>query len=172
MVVPQTTALTTWLRPPHTYCLNIITSINQYFDLVSLKLNKKKLRLNYMKNLRNTGIVGIITIGIGAIAFLTNPGEQKYQKYADTAIKNEFKDKVCTQVIEDLGVWLEGQCHLLIDVASPHLAQVVSQQTKRQNFLLFSIYQADLPLPAPFPKYHVETIGILGTFYTYQAKSF
>jgi hypothetical protein len=123
-----------------------------------------------MKKLRSTGILGIITIGIGAIAFLTNPGEQKYQKYADIAIKTQFKDQVCTQVIEDLGVWVENQCHLLINVASPHLAQVVTQQSKRQNFLLFSIYQAELPLPEPLPKYHLETIGILGNFYTYQAE--
>ncbi|MGL6342530.1 MAG: DUF4359 domain-containing protein [Waterburya sp.] len=123
-----------------------------------------------MKKLRSTGIVGIITIGIGAIAVLTNPGEQKYQQYADTALKTHFRDKVCTQVIEDLGVWLEGQCNLLINVASPHLAQVISQQSKRQNFLLFSIYQADLPLPEPLPGYHLETLGILGNFYTYKAE--
>ena len=123
-----------------------------------------------MTRLRNTGIGGIITISLGAIAFLTNPGQQKYQEYADATLKTQLKDKVCAQVIEDLGPWLEGQCHILVNTASPYLAEVVSQQTKRQNFMLFSIYQADLPLPPPLPSYQVETIGILGNFYTYKAE--
>ncbi|MBE9043330.1 DUF4359 domain-containing protein [Pleurocapsales cyanobacterium LEGE 10410] len=125
--------------------------------------------MNYM-TLKNIGIGGIITVGIAAIAFLTNPGEQKYQRYADSAIKTHFRERICTQVSQDLGVWLESQCHILINTTSPYLAEVVNQQTTRQNFLLFSIYQADLALPSPLPKYHLETIGILGNFYTYQAK--
>ncbi len=119
---------------------------------------------------RNISIGGILAIGISAIAFLTNPGEKGYQKYADATLKTKLKDKICTQVSEDLGVWLEGQCHLLVNSASPYLAQIVQQQTKRQNFLLFSIYQADLPLPSPLPSYHLATIGVLGNFYTYQAE--
>jgi len=115
-------------------------------------------------------ILGIGMIGLGAIALITNPGEAAYIKYAEATLKTHFKDKVCAEVIEDLDVWLEGQCRILVDIASPKLSQVVSQQTKRQDFFLFSIYQADFPLPSPLPKYHVETIGILGNFYTYQAK--
>lgn len=115
-------------------------------------------------------IFGIGLLGLGAIALITNPGETGYQKYAEATLKTHFKDKVCAEVIEDLGVWLEGQCRILVDIASPNLSQVVTQQTKRQNFFLFSIYQADLPLPSPLPSYNVETIGILGNFYTYQAK--
>ncbi|MDJ0593573.1 MAG: DUF4359 domain-containing protein [Pleurocapsa sp. MO_226.B13] len=123
-----------------------------------------------MTRLRSTSIVGIILVSLGAIAFLTNPKQQGYKRYADVALKTQFKDKVCTQVAEELGVWLEGQCHILVNTASPYLAEVVSQQTKRQNFMLFSIYQADLPLPPPLPSYQVETIGILGNFYTYKAE--
>ncbi len=119
---------------------------------------------------KNLSIGGIIIIGISAIAFLTNPGEKRYQKYANSTLKNQLNDQVCTQVGEDLGVWLEGQCHILVNSASPYLAQIVQQQTKRQNFLLFSIYQADLPLPPPLPNYHLGTIGVLGNFYTYQAE--
>lgn len=115
-------------------------------------------------------ILGVGILGLGAIALITNPGEAGYQKYAEATLKTHFKDRVCTEVIEDLGVWLEGQCRILVDIASPNLSQVVSQQTKRQNFVLFSIYQADFPLPSPLPKYHVETIGVFGNFYTYQAK--
>ena len=114
--------------------------------------------------------VGAISLGLGAIAFLTNPGQQKYRQYADTILRTELQDRVCTQVSEDLVQWLESQCYILVSAASPYLAEVVIQQTTRHNFLLFSIYQADLPLPSPLPTYHLETLGILGNFYTYRAK--
>lgn len=120
--------------------------------------------------LKNIGIGGIVAIGIGAIAFLTNPGEQKYLQYADATLKTKVKDKVCAQVSKDLGVWLEGQCHILINTASPYIAEVIVRQTRRDNFLLFSIYQTDLPLPAPLSDYHLETIGVFGNFYIYQAQ--
>ena len=84
--------------------------------------------------------------------------------------KTEIKDKICTQAASDLGGWLEGQCHVLISTASPYLAEAISQQTTRQNFYLFSIYQVDLSLPTPLPEYHVATIGVFGNYYTYEAK--
>lgn len=120
--------------------------------------------------LKKISIGGIIVLGISAIAFLTNPGEHKYQEYAQATIQTKLKDEVCTQADKDLGPWLSGQCHILITTASPYLAEVVNQQTKRHNFLLFSIYQADLSLPSPIPKYRLQTVGILGNFYIYQAK--
>ena len=120
--------------------------------------------------LKKVGIVGIIATGIGAIALATNPGVAGYRQYADSKIKTESKEKICTQVALDAGGWLEGQCHILISTASPYLAEAITQQTERQNFYLFSIYQADLSLPKPLPEYHVATIGIFGNYYTYQAK--
>lgn len=119
---------------------------------------------------KKISVSGIILFGIGAIAFLTNPGEQKYKKYAHATIQTKLKDEVCSQAGQDLGPWLEGQCHIIITTASPYLAEVINQQTERQNFLLFSIYQADLSLPSPLPKYRLQTMGILGNFYIYQAK--
>ncbi|MEM8830576.1 MAG: DUF4359 domain-containing protein [Cyanobacteria bacterium P01_G01_bin.19] len=123
-----------------------------------------------MTRFKKTSIVGIFGIGLGVIAFLTNPQKSSYQAYASETLKTQVKEQVCTQVKEEVGAWLEGQCHILIATASPFLAEVISQQTTRKNFLLFSIYQVDLPLPNPLPDYHVETLGILGNFYIYQAK--
>ena len=120
--------------------------------------------------LKNIGIAGIIAIGIGAIALVTNPGEQKYQNYAALTLRTKIKDKICAKVSQDLGVWLEGQCHILVATASPYLAEVITQQTERKNFLLFSIYQTDIPLPPPLSDYHLETIGAFNNFYVYQAQ--
>jgi len=122
-----------------------------------------------MVSWKNSGIGSTIVMGLVALTFLTNPGQQGYQKYADVTLKTHLKAKVCLQVAEELGAWLEDQCHIIVDTASPHLAQIVNQQTKRQNFLLFSIYQTDIPLASPLPNYHLKTLGILGNFYTYQA---
>lgn len=112
----------------------------------------------------------IFTGLVGAIALVTNPGEVGYQKYVNAQIQTELKEQVCTQVAEDLGVWLEGQCHVLVNAASPYLAETIGQQTERHNFYFFSIYQGDLSLPEPLPQYQVTTIGIFGNYYTYQAK--
>ncbi len=122
-----------------------------------------------MTKLKNLG-AGVIILGIAAIACLTNPGKTGYRQYANSMLKTEFKERICPQVAEDLGQWLESQCYVLVNTASPYLADVVEGQTERQNFLLFSIYQANLPLPSPLPTYQIETLGILGSFYTYQAK--
>lgn len=122
-----------------------------------------------MGSWKNSGIASAVTIGFVVLTFLTNPGQQGYQQYADATLKAHLKEKVCLQVAEELGTWLEDQCRIIVDTASPHLAQIINQQTKRQNFLLFSIYQTDIPLASPLPDYHLETLGILGHFYTYQA---
>ena len=123
-----------------------------------------------MAKLGTASVLGIVLIGLSAIAFVTNPGETEYEDYANLTLTNHLKDRVCPQAIEDLGEWIGGQCNLLVDTASPYLTKVIAQQTERKNFFLFSIYQADLPLPSPLPTYHLETLGIFGNFYVYQAK--
>ena len=123
-----------------------------------------------MIGLRNTGIAGILLIGLGAIAFITNPQEPGYKKYASLTLKTQLQEKVCTQIAEDVGSWLEDRCYPLVLTISPYLSEIVAQQTKRHDFLLFSIYAADLPLPSPLPDYRIETLGVLGNFYTYKAK--
>ena len=122
-----------------------------------------------MAKLKTTSVLGAMLLGIGAIAFVTNPGRAGYEQYANDTLKTKVKAEVCSEAATDLGAWAKGQCSILVDTASPYLSQIISQQTQRQNFFLFSIYQADLALPSPLPTYHVETIGILGNFYTYQA---
>ena len=120
--------------------------------------------------LKQVGVTGIILGVIGAIALATNPGEAGYRRYTDAKIETELKDEICDRVALDSGAWLEGQCHILISTASPYLAEAIAQQTERQNFYLFSIYQGDLDLPSPLPTYRVATIGVFGNYYTYQAK--
>ena len=122
-----------------------------------------------MNSWRHIGVGGTILIGLSGIMFLSNPGLRGYQKYADEALETRLKEEVCAEASQKLGQWLNNQCYSLVDTARPHLTQIITQQTTRTNFILFSIYQTDLPIPDPFPDYHLETIGMLGNFYTYQA---
>ena len=133
------------------------------------RLKLGKFDFDYMA-LKNIGIAGIVAIGAGAIALFTNPGEQEYQKYAALTLRTKIKDKICTKVSQDLGVWLEGQCHILVTTASPYLAEIVARQTERDNFFLFSIYQTNVPLPDPLSSYHLKTFGAFNNFYIYQAQ--
>lgn len=125
-----------------------------------------------MASLRLTGITMAIATGLGTVMFFSNPGEQSYQEYAEQNLGIHLKQKLCSQASEQFGGWMQNQCYTLVDTARPHLAQFVSQQTQRQNLLLFSIYRTDLPTPPPLPSYHLETLGILGNFYTYYAKEY
>ncbi|MGF1540961.1 MAG: DUF4359 domain-containing protein [Pleurocapsa sp.] len=122
-----------------------------------------------MSRWQNISVGSMILIGLSGIMCLTNPGQQSYQEYADETLKTHLKEKVCVEAAPKLGQWLQSQCYNLIDTASPHLAQIIAQQTTRTNFILFSIYRTDLSTPDPLPDYHLETIGLLGNFYTYQA---
>jgi hypothetical protein len=115
-----------------------------------------------------TGVAGAIVIGLGVVMFLTNPEPKNYEKYAEQTLDSQLKEKLCLQVSQDIGKWVQSQCHTLVDTARPQIAKIVTQNTTRQNFILFSIYQTDLPLPSSLPDYHAETFAILGNFYTYQ----
>jgi hypothetical protein len=116
------------------------------------------------------GFTGIILIGLGGLMAITNPGKQDYQQYASETINSRLKQQVCDENSQQMGSWLQSHCHTLVDTASPHLAQVIDRQTKRQNFLLFSIYQTDFSGPEPLPNYHFATVGLFDNFFTYQAE--
>ena len=121
-----------------------------------------------MRKWQHIGVGGTIVIGLAGIMTLTNPGKKGYQQYADEALETHFKEEVCAEISSQMGQWLRSQCYNLVDTAHPHLAQIIDRHTTRANFILFSIYQTELPIPA-MPDYQLETIGMLGTFYTYQA---
>lgn len=116
------------------------------------------------------GFSGIVLLGLGGLMIVTNPGRQDYQQYAAQTINSRLKEKVCNEASETMGSWLQSHCHTLVDTASPQLSQVIDRQTKRQNFLLFSIYQTNFFVPSPLPNYHFATVGLFDNFFTYQAE--
>jgi hypothetical protein len=121
-------------------------------------------------NIFKLGFTGIVPIVLGGLMFATNPGKQEYQQYAAQTINSQLKEKVCDDNSKNIGNWLQSHCHTLVDTASPQLSLVIDRQTKRQNFLLFSIYQTELSVPSPLPNYHFATVGLFDNFFTYQSE--
>ena len=113
---------------------------------------------------------GIALAGIGGLMAITNPGQNAYQQYATEELSAYLKDNVCPQLPKGLQNFLQSQCKALVDVGRPQIEQLISHQTRRQNFILFSIYQTNLSVTESFPSYHFETVGILQNFYIYQAE--
>jgi hypothetical protein len=113
---------------------------------------------------------GVVLMGLGGLMVVSNPGSLAYEQYATERLTFYLKDEGCSQLTENLGGLGQGYCQSLVDTGRPQIQQIVAQQTKRQNYLLFSIYQTELLLPSPAPSYRFETIGIFQSFHVYQAE--
>lgn len=114
-------------------------------------------------------IGGIVLAGLGVAMALTNPGQNAYEQYASATLNDYLKKNVCTQVSSGLSQFLESQCYSLVDTARPQLSQIIARNTKRQNFIVFSLYQTDLFLPSALPNYQVKTVGVFQNFFIYEA---
>ena len=101
---------------------------------------------------------------------LTNPEQIDYEHYATEELISYVKENVCTQVSEKLEGLLESYCKTMVETGRPQIEQLIAQQTKRRNFLLFSIYETELSFPSPVPSYEFETFGVLQQFFTYEAE--
>jgi hypothetical protein len=115
-------------------------------------------------------ICGITLTGIAVVMVFTNPSNAAYQEYAANTLNVYLKEQICTQISQQRGKFLQSHCYSLVDTARPQLSEIVAQNTKRYNFILFSIYQTDLSISSALPDYHVCTIGVLESFYIYQAE--
>lgn len=117
-----------------------------------------------------TGLVaGIVGMGLA----ITNPGPQNYEDYAAEQLTTYLRGNICTDLPEQLQQFSE-QCQFLggtlLDTAQPQLRGVIAQNTKRENYLVFSIYRTRLSLATLVPTYEFETLGVFNQFYIYKAE--
>jgi hypothetical protein len=106
---------------------------------------------------------GIVLGGLVGVLLVTNPSQEEYEEYGAEQIITYLRENVCNQLPSGLEGLLQNQaCKTLVDIGSPQLPRIIEQNTKRYNYLLFSIYKTDLYL------YKFETVGIVQNFYTYQ----
>lgn len=121
----------------------------------------------------------IILVGLGAVMAITNPAPNGYTQYAARRLTQELQEKECVKIDDGL----RDLCKLLDSNEGQSLVKrLVTNNTERQNYGLFSIYKTDLStrklLPSfltnlisvPNVSYTTETIGLLGNFQTYKAE--
>ncbi|WAL59237.1 DUF4359 domain-containing protein [Thermocoleostomius sinensis] len=79
---------------------------------------------------------GIVTVGLMAIAILTNPTRKDYRDYVVY--------KTCRQA--DRPPAVQAACTTIRALPRPSGQWVVDQYVRRRNYWLFSIYLVDSPL--------------------------
>jgi hypothetical protein len=131
-----------------------------------------------MKNLKGFYLLGAVGAGIGIALALTNPGSSAYNEYATQRLSEYLQADLCPQA----GSFLKGSCQSLIQDNQKAIGSIVAKNTRREDYLLWSVYKTDLAIDSMLPSllkdvlqeslpaYHAETIGVFNTLHTYQLK--
>jgi Domain of unknown function (DUF4359) len=122
-------------------------------------------------------LIGMIIVGGGVAAAVTNPSQAAYDEFAAEQLTQYLKDNVCTKS-EGILSLIQGQCSSIIEDNRGTLQKIISSNTERQNFLVLSVYKTDLSteqylpdiLSNSIPSYHFETVGVLQNFYIYKTE--
>lgn len=117
-----------------------------------------------------TAIAGVALAGLGAAMAVSNPRQDAYEEYALGRLTIYLKGNVCPQAPKAFDNFLQRQCTSLVDTGRPEIQHLISENTQRQNFIFFSVYQTDLSLGSFLPAYHFETVGAFQHFYTYRSQ--
>lgn len=117
------------------------------------------------------GVLAVGLLGAGVALAVTNPGQDAFEEFAVQRIRED----ACKRV--PLG--LEKDCPRFVDDNRAEIKRIITRNTERQDFIIFSFYQTDLSvrslipglslLPG-LPSYHFETVGLFGKFYIYEAE--
>jgi hypothetical protein len=129
-----------------------------------------------MKNWKVTAIVaGVAILGGSAVMAGSNPSQTAYEEFALHKLSIFLKEDACKKLI----FGLQDQCPEWIDDNQPTLKEFIAQNTQKHNYLFFSFYTTELsarsllpsiPLISKLPSYRFKTIGVLKTFYIYEAQ--
>jgi len=111
-------------------------------------------------------ISGTVVLGVAGAMAITNPGRQAYKSYAADKMGTYLKQEVCT----DAPNLLQGPCNNLVDSGRKPMQDMIANSTQRHNYLLFSIYETNLSLPAGLPSYEFRTLGIFQNFWIYKSQ--
>lgn len=112
----------------------------------------------------------ILLGGVATVMAVTNPSPEAYETYAAQRLTEYLTQETCAKAPTLLGTSLRDQCLALVKSAQPQMKQIIANSTKRDNFLLFSIYKTDLSLGTVLPSYHFETVAIFQTFHPYKTE--
>lgn len=119
-----------------------------------------------------TAIVG----GMGFMLYSMNPTQEEFETFALTQMQKELCPKVPMGFGKD--------CPRFLDENQAEVKRLLRKHTVRTDYGLFSRYETHLTLRSLLPAeiapmlsivpiatgYDLETVGVLGNFYIYQAK--
>jgi hypothetical protein len=116
----------------------------------------------------SVGAVGIAVLGVTMAQ--TNPQQAEYEEYAVQKLTMYLKTDFCKKTPNFLQNLIQFNCDQLIESVNPQMRDVIATTTKRQNYVVFSVYTTDLKIDNLIPGYKFETIGAFDNFYTYKAE--
>jgi Domain of unknown function (DUF4359) len=116
----------------------------------------------------SVGAVGIAVLGVTMAQ--TNPQQAEYEEYAVQKLTIYLKTDFCKKTPNFLQNLIQFNCDQLIESVNPQMRDVIATTTKRQNYVVFSVYTTDLKIDNLIPGYKFETIGAFDNFYTYKAE--
>lgn len=125
-----------------------------------------------MKLLKIATVIGTVALGgLAAFMALTNPRQDSYQDFAVGELSKYLKEEACPQIgkIEELRDLLQDQCPKIVSKGRPLIQEIIAHQTRRDNFIFFSIYRTNLDIGLGLPAYRFVTVGAFRKFYIYQA---
>jgi hypothetical protein len=116
--------------------------------------------------------------GVGVAMAVTNPGQTAYDEFATQRLTEYLNESVCAKAPNLLGNVLQEQCLTLLQDNQAKITELISTNTERENFYIFSIYKTDLSakelippvLSSSVPAYHFETVGLFGKFQIYKVE--
>ena len=114
------------------------------------------------------GAAALVVLGVAMAS--TNPSRIEYEEYATQRLSGYLKEQGCSKTPNILDNLIKFNCAKLIDSASPQIKQVINASTKKQDYLLFSVYSTDLQINSLIPSYKFETVAALDNFFTYKAE--
>jgi hypothetical protein len=113
----------------------------------------------------------VLAVGVGGLV-VTNPSPEDYARYAGQQAEQYFTAEVCTGLPPGFAPVLGDQCTEMVQALQPQMETLIRDRTERLNLGVASIYRTSFGLPQleMLPEYRVETLGILGRFFTYRAE--
>ncbi len=105
-------------------------------------------------------ISGGLFLLLGLCLCLTNPNQNKYEKFATEQLVNYARENVCQAKSANLQEAIKSQmCTLMLETGKNQIPRLIGETTERENYLLLSTYETNLYI------YRFETVGIFNQFF-------
>ena len=103
-----------------------------------------------------------VLIGLAVVAgvmIFSNPNKERYIEYATDRFAETGKNSLCST---DLPKLAQQSCKFMVSQGRRVIKPYIEGATKQQNFVLFSIYETEMP------NNKLNTIAAFGNFYMFK----